>query len=66
MQKLLEKVKSYFTASDMFRYEGWLVSDHFYKRVLAFMGYTTLALIGIELVLLLVGYCVSIVRSIAS
>lgn len=62
MAQFSEKLKGYFTAPETQNYTGWLVSSHFYKRLLAFMGYTILALFSIELLLLVLSYCVSAVR----
>lgn len=43
-------------APDLYDYKGWLVSDKFHKRYFAFMGYTFLAVIGIEIIRVFILY----------
>ena len=44
MRNFFGQIKEYVRREDTYTYRGWLVSDKFMKRFLAFVGYTFLAL----------------------
>ncbi len=54
MQKLISRIKEYVSHTDVYGYKGWLVSDRFYKRLSAFIGYTFISLVTIEFIRIII------------
>jgi hypothetical protein len=54
MKNMLHSIRAYFTRTDTYSYRGWLVSDRFSKRLVAFAGYGAFSYIGIEIVRIVV------------
>ena len=50
MGNIMEKMKEQVYREDTYSYRGWLVSDKFWKRFLAFTGYTYVALMVLALI----------------
>ena len=62
MQKIFDTFKNYLRKSDTFMYKGWLISDKFYKRIIAFSVYTIVSIILIQFLYIVVLYTIAYIQ----
>jgi|GEM_PF-3196835 len=62
MQKIFDTFKNYLQKSDTFTHKGWLISDKFYKRIIAFSLYLLVSIILIQFLYIVVLYTIAYIQ----